>query len=470
MWDDEKGRWDVGDAWETAKLAGPFALTTLLQFAQATAAVVAVGRACSRTELAAAVLGGSIFNATGVAVSVGLSSAMEGLCASALGAGDEARCWLVLGRALILQAATSVPLGALWLGSERVLVGLGQAPEVSRLTAKYLVALAPALFAMGACECLKRYLLSRRELAPVVWACGAPALASPFVLGFLVGGAGGTGGMGVTGAGVAVSALYAAQLALLAAAAARGASGRLPRWSLAAALSGLREHAAVALPACAMVCVEWWTWELVMFLSGLLPRSERAVAASGIAFQVVMLLYAVPNGTMGAVAVRVAGHLGAGDPDAARVAAVSSVALTGALALALAVGMAALAPAWVRAFAPGDEAVQREVRRLVPLLAAVVLFDHHTACFSGIVRGVATAVPRAAAVNLVAHYCLGLPLAAALGFWARWGTPGLWAGLCASCAAASVGMGALAAHSLSIPSLHEVAEQRLLSNNNNGQE
>jgi len=438
-------RWPCGggDAVETVRLAGPFALVTLLQFAQATLAVAAVGRACSRAELAAAVLGGSIFNATGVAVAVGLASAMEGLCASALGAGDETRCWLVLGRALLLQAAVAVPLGTLWLGAGQVLPLLGQGREVSRLTATYLAALAPALFAMGGCECLKRYLLSRRELAPVVWACGLPTAASPLLLGALVGGP--PGGLGLVGAGLAMSALYGAQLALLAAATWRGA-GRLPRWTLAAVLEGWRGHAAVALPACAMVCVEWWTWEIVMFLSGMLPHPERSVAASGIAFQVVMLLYAVPNGTMGAVAVRVAGHLGEGDVAAARSAALSSVALTGVLALALAGGMLALAPAWVQAFAPRDPSVQAEVRRLVPLLALAVLFDHHTACFSGIVRGAGTVISHAAAVNLVAHYGLGLPLAAALGFWAGRGTPGLWTGLVLSCAAASAGMGVLAFH------------------------
>ena len=101
----------------------------------------------------------------------------------------------------------------------------------------------------------------------------------------------------------------------------------------------------------------------------------------GIAFQVIILLYAVPNDTMGTEAVRVAGRLGTRDPAAARDAALSSVALTGALAFALAgggagagVGLCRHLPLAIRASRPRFAASYRSSRLLS---SSIHLPSHH---------------------------------------------------------------------------------------------
>jgi MATE family multidrug resistance protein len=68
----------------------------------------------------------------------------------------------------------------------------------------------------------------------------------------------------------------------------------------------------------------------------------------------------------------------------------------------------------------------------IPLLfvaAMFQLFDGLQVVATGVLRGTGD-TRTAMAFNLVAHWGLGLPVAAALAFWAGWGVVGLWIGLC----------------------------------------
>lgn len=61
----------------------------------------------------------------------------------------------------------------------------------------------------------------------------------------------------------------------------------------------------LALPSCVYVCLEWWWYELMILLSGVLTTAPEAVAAMGILLQATSLVYIFPSALSLAVSTRV---------------------------------------------------------------------------------------------------------------------------------------------------------------------
>ena len=76
-------------------------------------------------------------------------------------------------------------------------------------------------------------------------------------------------------------------------------------------MQGWGQYLKYGIPACAMMCLEWWLFEVAMMLSGLLPNAQVSLAVSGICTQVVSLAFMVPLGVSIALRIRVSNLLGA---------------------------------------------------------------------------------------------------------------------------------------------------------------
>ena len=98
----------------------------------------------------------------------GLSGALETLCGQAYGARLYRMLGLYLQSSLIMSAAVSVLVSALWCFTEPVLVFLRQDPEVSRLAAVFLRYSIPAQFAYGLIQCTLRFLQTQSVVMPLV--------------------------------------------------------------------------------------------------------------------------------------------------------------------------------------------------------------------------------------------------------------------------------------------------------------
>jgi multidrug resistance protein, MATE family len=99
-----------------------------------------VGHLSDPALLSSMVLGNSLSMATGYSVVSGVASAAETFCGQAAGAGNYPALHAALRRALLLVAATCVPITAAWLNAEWLLTALGQ----------------PADIAGGAARCVER--------------------------------------------------------------------------------------------------------------------------------------------------------------------------------------------------------------------------------------------------------------------------------------------------------------------------
>jgi MATE family multidrug resistance protein len=153
-----------------------------------------------------------------------------------------------------------------------------------------------------------------------------------------------------------------------------------------------------------------------------------ALAANQVAMSVGGVLYMVPLGIAGAVAIRVAQAQGAGRDGALRPVAFAALALAtlwlAGSALLLALGGRAIAEAMVGA---GEPEVVALAAAIFTVFALMQVFDGLQSTMLGALRGLSdTAWP--ALVSMVAYWGVGLPLAWMLAVWAGLGAGWVWVG------------------------------------------
>jgi MATE family multidrug resistance protein len=136
----------------------------------------------------------------------------------------------------------------------------------------------------------------------------------------------------------------------------------------------------------------------------------------------------VPLGVSSAGAVRVGQALGRGDPRGAVRAGTTALLLGPGFMSVAALAFLTLPRVILGAFTD-DSAVLATGTPLLLIAAVFQLFDGLQVVTTGILRGAGdTRTPMT--LNLLAHWGLGLPIAAGLAFAAGRGVVGLWIGLC----------------------------------------
>jgi multidrug resistance protein, MATE family len=410
------------------ELSGPLIASSLTGYLTTTVSIAFVGR-LGQQPLSIVILATSLFNVTGLSFIVGSLGALETLCGQAYGAKNYRGVAAALQRALLLTGLLTLLVVAFWVKSEALMLATGQDAALAAGAARFLHLSVPALGFLGAAECIKRYLTSQQVVAPATLASLAALCAAPLFNWALVFGL----GMGLDGAAHANNLSQFVPLVVLLFCAARretalkgGPEQAWHGWTKEA-LSGWGIYLRLAWPSTAMVCLEWWTFELCVLMAGRLARPQLSVAVMGLCLNVTALLYMIPLGLGTATAVRVGNALGAAAPIAARRASFISLGLVFCTQTALAIIVLAAKRPAVRYFTD-DEEVIAAASALFPLMAWCMIGDGVNAAMAGVLRG-AGRQDVGAASNLAAYWLVGLPLAAALAFWKGMGVAGLWTGL-----------------------------------------
>lgn len=409
-----------------AALATPVALTQLSSMLLWTIDLLMVGR-IDVLSLNAVSLGRLWIMGTSICA-MGLIFGLDAIASQAHGARDRERLGEVLLHAGVLALIVSLPLGALWLGTERLLLALGQDPAIVALAHRFVLVQIPALPFFLLFVAIKQYLQARGIVRPAMWVSFAACAFNAFVNWLLIFGHWGLPRMGAVGAGVAtaiteVMMLLALLLAIRRFRLQRGARTVFDLTRLR--VKGLSAILRLGLPVAVMLALEYWAFAISALWAGRLGAIE--FAAHSIALNLASITYMVPLGIGLGASTRVGNLIGAGEPRAAQRAAWVAFALGGgvmALFALLFVAGRSIIPLW---FTP-DAAVVALAATLLPVVAAFELFDGLQVVGSGVLRGMGRTRP-AALFNFIGYYVLGLPLAAWLGRPERLGLVGIWWGL-----------------------------------------
>ncbi|KAK8299840.1 hypothetical protein V6Z12_D05G348000 [Gossypium hirsutum] len=190
---------------------------------------------------------------------------------------------------------------------------------------------------------------------------------------------------------------------------------------------GVREFFRLAIPSASMICLEWWSFELLIIFSGFLPNPQLETSVTSVCLATMSTLFPIPEGIGAAASTRVSNELGAGNPCSARI--VVFTALLIALLESVTVGAALFFSRHVFGYVfSNDKEVIDYVTNRAPLLSLSVVLDSLQVVLSGIARGSGWQ-DLGAYINLAAYYLCGVPVAVVLGFWVKMRGKGLWIGL-----------------------------------------
>uniref|UniRef100_A0A453T3C6 Protein DETOXIFICATION n=1 Tax=Aegilops tauschii subsp. strangulata TaxID=200361 RepID=A0A453T3C6_AEGTS len=386
------------------RLAGPLVASGILQCALQLVSVMFVGH-LGELPLAGASLATSLANVTGFSLLVGMASALDTLCGQAFGARQYHLLGVYKQRAMLVLTLACVPIALVWANTARILLLLGQDTAIAAEAGAYARWLIPALVPYVPLTCHIRFLQTQSMVVPVMASSAVTSLSHVLVCWALVHRA----GMGSKGAALATAVSYSANLAIL---------------SLYTRLSGvckttwtgfsmeafkeLRQFAELAVPSAMMVCLEWWSFELLMLLSGLLPNPKLETSVLSIC-------------------TRVSNELGAGRPQAAKLATRLVVCMALFAGSVISITMISLRKFWGYMYS-NEEEVVTYIARMIPVLAISFFIDGIHTSLSGVLYGCGEQ-KIGARVNLAAFYLAGIPLAVLLAFVLHLNGMGLWLGI-----------------------------------------
>ncbi|XP_010531854.1 PREDICTED: protein DETOXIFICATION 16-like [Tarenaya hassleriana] len=404
-------------------LSGPLIGVSLLQYSLQLISVMFVGHLGS-LPLSAASVATSFASVTGFSLLMGTASALDTLCGQSYGAKLYNMLGVQMQRAMLVLVILSVPLSIIWAKTEHLLLLFGQDESISKYAGSYALFMVPSLYAYGLLQCLNRFLQAQNNVFPLVLFSGITALQHLALCWFLVL----KSDMGHKGAALANSVSYWVNVVLLSCYV-KFSPSCSETWTgfSVEALRDVLPFVKLAVPSALMVCLEMWSFELLVLLSGLLPNPVLETSVLSICLNTVATVWMIPFGLSGAASTRISNELGAGNPEVAKLAV--GVVVIIALFDGILIGSVLLLirNIWGYAYS-SDEQVVRYVATMMPILALSNFLDSLQCVLSGVARGCGWQ-KIGAFVNLGSYYLVGIPTGLLLGFFFQIGGRGLWLGI-----------------------------------------
>ncbi|KAK3156632.1 hypothetical protein QOZ80_2AG0109820 [Eleusine coracana subsp. coracana] len=406
-------------------LSGPLISVFLLMNVIQIISIMFVGH-LGKLDLAAASIGSAFAFVTGLYLLVGLTTGLETLCGQAFGAGQHHMLGIYKQRAMLVLAVLSVPLAALWACAGKILAWCGQDPIIAHAAGSYIRWLIPLLFVHGQLHCHIRFLQTQNIVVPVMLSSATAAMGHPFVCWMLAYRL----GLGMRGVALANAVSYLLNLFILAIYI-RVSPSCKATWTgfsrEAFHFHGIRGFLKIGVPSSLMLCLERWSMELLVLLSGLLPNPKLETAVFSICLRTMTFAGMVSFGLGAAVSTRVSNELGSGKPATARLAALMAMILSFSMCVSQVLVMVLARNLFGYAFS-NDAEVAKYAARAMPIVAVAILFNGQVDVLSGVVRGCGRQ-KLGAMINLAAYYVAGIPASFFFAIVCHIGGLGLWFGL-----------------------------------------
>ncbi|CAM6127106.1 unnamed protein product [Calypogeia fissa] len=413
---------------------GPMVCVMLLQYSLNLASVMFVGH-LGELALASASMGTSIANVTGFSLLVGMGSALETLCGQAYGAKQYHLLGTYMQRGIIVLQATSVPIAVVWFNISSILKAMGQDPEIANGAGHYIRWMLPSLFGYAMLQPVVKYLQTQSKVVPMMMSSAVTLcfhIPTCWLLVYKL-------GVGFKGAAISNGISTWLNLTILVMYVKFGPVGK-QTWAgfTTEAFHDMKTFFKLAIPSTLMICLEYWSFELMVLMSGLLPNPQLEMSTFTICLNTIAVLYMIPYGLGASASVRVSNELGAGRPSIAKKAVVVALSLGLTEGFIMATVVFLLRYVWPRAFTNEAEVVDY-VAGVIPYLSVLAVMDSVQGVLSGVARGVGNQA-LAAIANLGAYYVVGVPLALVLAFYFHMNGIGLWLGLMAALAVQATGL------------------------------
>ncbi|CAI0449067.1 unnamed protein product [Linum tenue] len=420
-------RWSCNEFMAEVKslrfLAAPLITINLSQYFLLVISLTMVGHIGDQLSLSSSAIAISFASVTGFSPTCGIASALETLCGQAYGAKQYRQFGVRVQTAVFSVNFVCVPISVLWIYMEDLLLLIGQNPLISHEAGQFAICLIPALFAYATLQALVRYFQMQSLTNPLITSSTLTLCFHIILCWVLVFGA----GLGSHGAAFAIGISYWFNVILLSLHMFSPECDKTRVPLSMELIQGVGEFFRYAIPSAGMICLEWWSFELLIFMSGLLPDPKLETSVLSLCLATMATVYTIPEGIGAAASTRVSNELGAGNPGAACVSVSASVFLACALALTVSSVMYACRHVLGHVFS-NDEEVVEYVTTMAPLICLSVILDSVRVTLSGVARGCGWQ-NLGAYVNLTAYYICGVPLSAILGFWMQLRGPGLWIGI-----------------------------------------
>lgn len=416
----------IKESLSITRIALPIILTALLLYSRSMISMLFLGR-LGDLALAGGSLAVGFANITGYSILSGLAIGMEPICGQAYGANKFHLLGLTLQRTVLLLLAAALPISLLWLSMEPLLLLCGQDPAIAAVAQTYLLYSLPDLLSQALLHPLRIYLRAQSITLPLTL-CAAASILLHVPINYLLVCKLDLGIRGVALASVWTNLNIVA--ALIVYIIFSGVHRKTWGGVTAECLKGWKSLLNLAIPSCISVCLEWWWYEIMILLCGLLLNPKATVASMGILIQTTALIYIFPSSLSFSVSTRVGNEIGARRPEKAKLAAIVGLSFSFILGFSALFFAVSVRKIWARMFTLDNEIIAL-TSAVLPIIGLCELGNCPQTTGCGVLRG--TARPKVGAnINLGCFYLVGMPVAVGLAFYYKMDFEGLWFGLLAA--------------------------------------
>ncbi|XP_065858099.1 protein DETOXIFICATION 9-like isoform X2 [Euphorbia lathyris] len=385
----------VKEVMRVSLMAAPMVLVSLSQYLF-TAVSLIIADHLGDLQFDAVSMAAFFSNATGFTVLFGVSGALETLCGQAYGAGKFKKIGSFTYTGISSLVLICVPISIIWMFMDRLLIPIGFDPQMSRLACRYSIALIPALFGYAILQSLIRYFHSQGFILPVLLT-SSTAFFFHLVLCWYM------WHFEVIGAAISIALAYWFNVFLLALYMRYSPYCEKTRcFCFRDVFVSIREFWHFAFPSALVVCVEWWSFDLLVFLAGE-PNSKLETSV-------------LSN------CIRVANEFGAGKPNAVRSVVLVALVISTIEEIIVIVALYYAVNVFGYAYR-NDKEVGSFMSYLTPILSLVIMCE--TIVLNGIKTGFG--LHRVGEIiNFRAYYLGGIPISILVCFVMHFTVNRLW--------------------------------------------
>ncbi|MBA0680599.1 hypothetical protein Goari_012289 [Gossypium aridum] len=416
----------IGELNCIANVAFPMVLTGLLLYSRSMISMLFLGR-LGEFALAGGSLAIGFANITGYSVLSGLAMGMEPICGQAFGAKRFKVLGLTMQKMILMLLLTSIAIASLWFSMKNILLFCGQDENIANEAQSYILYSLPDLLAQSILHPLRTYLRTQSITLPLTY-CSTLAILLHIPINYLLVSVLNLGIKGVALGSVWTNFNLVGSLIVYV-----KISGVYKKtWGGISSdcFKGWKYLLNLSIPSCISVCLEWWWYEIMILLCGLLLNPQATVASMGILIQTTSFIYIFPSSLSFGVSTRVGNELGANNPNKAKIAAIVGLSSSSVLGFSAFVFTILIRKKWAAMFTQDPEIIAL-TSMVLPILGLCELGNCPQTTGCGVLRG--TARPKLGAnINLGCFYLVGMPVAVWLSFFAGFDFKGLWLGLLAA--------------------------------------